>query len=62
MTIEKLNKSYTVFSDSNEKIGTFQLDSDNLYYFWINDNTPGCWSAYDLSEIAKLLDNINKQI
>ena len=59
MKIEKLNKSYYVF-DGNEEIGSFQLDSDGYYYFWENSELTGCWTAYDLREIAELLDEVNE--
>ena len=60
MKLEKLNESYFVFADNNKEVGSFQLDSDGSYYFWINDEASGCWTAQNLKEIAELLDEVNK--
>lgn len=60
MKIEKLNESYFVFADNNKEIGSFQLDIDGSYYFWDNSELAGCWTAQNLKEIARLLDEVNK--
>ena len=60
MKIEKLNQSYKVLADNNKEIGSFQLDDNGLYYFWIKDETTGAWTAQNLKEIAQLLDDINQ--
>lgn len=60
MRIEKLNSSYFVFADNNKEIGSFQLDVDGSYYFWDNSELTGCWTAQNLKEIARLLDEVNK--
>lgn len=58
--IEKLNKSYSVKTDSNLYIGSFQLDTDGFYYFWQDTESTGCWGAWELRRIADLLDEVNK--
>ena len=59
MKLQKLNNSYFVLADNNKEIGSFQMDSDGSYYFWVNEEASGCWTAYNLGEIAKLLDEVN---
>lgn len=58
--IEKLNQSYSVLTDSDKSLGTFQLDSDGFYYFWEDSQLTGCWGAWGLRKIADLLDEVNK--
>lgn len=58
--LEKLNKSYSVLTETNKEIGSFQLDSDGFYYFWEKSDLAGCWSAHSLRAIADKLDEINK--
>lgn len=60
MRIEKLNNSYFVFTDSGKELGTFQLDIDGSYYFWENSESTGCWTAQNLRETARFLDEVNK--
>ena len=61
MKLEKLNKSYTILTDSDKKIGSFQLDSDGDYYFWETNDFPGGWSSHNLKKIADLLEEVNKE-
>lgn len=60
MKLEKLNKSYSVKTDSGREIGSFQLDSNGCYYFWENSELTGCWEAHNLRKVADLLDEVNK--
>jgi hypothetical protein len=60
MKLEKLNKSYYVKMDNDKIIGSFQLDSDGSYYFWLSEELEGCWTSHSLREIAMLLDEVNK--
>lgn len=60
MKLQKLNKSYSVLSNNDIVVGSFQLDSDGSYYFYHTDDIAGCWSAHSLKEIAELLDEVNK--
>ena len=60
MKVAGLNKSYRLFADNGKDIGSFQLDSDGFYYFWMDEDLTGCWTAHNLREIADELDKINK--
>ena len=60
MRVEKLNKSYRLFSDNGKEIGSFQLDVNGYYYFYTDEETSGGWESYSLREIADELDRINK--
>lgn len=60
LKLEKLNKSYSVKTDSKKEIGSFQFDSDGSYYFWENGEVSGYWGAHTLRQIASLLDEVNK--
>ena len=60
MRVEKLNKSYRLFSDNGKEIGSFQLDVNGYYYFYTDEETLGGWESYSLREIADELDRINK--
>lgn len=60
LKLEKLNKSYFVFTDNGIEIGSFQLDIDGFYYFYDNSELTGCWGAWELRKIADLLDEVNK--
>ena len=59
LKLEKLNKSYSVLTDSGKTIGSFQLDSDGFYYFYEDSQLTGCWGAWELRKIADLLDEVN---
>jgi hypothetical protein len=58
--LEKLNKSYSVLTETNVEIGSFQLDSDGFYYLWFKDDMTGCWTSHSLRLIADKLDEVNK--
>ena len=60
MRVEKLNKSYRLFSDNGKEIGSFQLDVNGYYYFYTDEETSGGWESYSLREIADELDKVNK--
>ena len=60
MRVEKLNKSYRLFSDNGKEIGSFQLDVNGYYYFYTDEETSGGWESYSLREIADELNRINK--
>ena len=60
MRVEKLNKSYRLFSDNGKEIGSFQLDVNGYYYFYTDEETSGGWESYNLREIADELDKTNK--
>ena len=60
MRVEKLNKSYRLFSDNGKEIGSFQLDVNGYYYFYTDEETSGGWESYSLREIADELYRINK--
>ena len=53
-------ENYKLFADNNEEIGSFELDVDGFYYFWLKEDSKGCWEAHTLREIADKLDEINK--
>lgn len=58
--LEKLNKSYSVLTDSHKVLGSFQLDTDGFWYFWEDSQLSGCWGAWELRKIADLLEEVNK--
>lgn len=60
LKLEKLNKTYSVLTDSNKVLGSFQLDIDGFYYFYEDSQLTGCWGAWELRKIADLLDEVNK--
>lgn len=60
LKLEKLNKSYSVITNTKRNIGSFQLDSNGFYYFWENSGVSGYWDSHTLREIAFLLDEVNK--
>lgn len=60
LKLEKLNKSYSVLTDSGKTLGNFQLDIDGFYYFYEDSQLTGCWGAWELRRIADLLDEVNK--
>jgi hypothetical protein len=51
---------YIVYYKPNMKcIGSFSMDVDGYYYFWMNDN-GGSWGSNTLKMISDALDVINK--
>lgn len=58
--IEKLLRSYKVKTETDKHLGSFQLDSDGSYYFYITEELEGCWTSQSLREIAEKLDEVNK--
>lgn len=61
MKIEKLNKSYRVKTETDKYLGSFQLDSNGSYYFWVTEELTGCWNSHTLKEIAEKLDEVNDE-
>ena len=50
---------YNVTYRSGVGIGTFERGDDGYLYYWTKDR-EGFWDSTVLSEIAKLLDHLNK--
>lgn len=61
LKLEKLNKSYSVKTNSGLEIGSLQFDSDGSYYFYQNSEVNGYWSSHTLREIARLLEELDDE-
>jgi hypothetical protein len=59
--LEKLDKHYSVKTDSGKILGNFSLDVGGTYYFWGDSQLSVCWDAWGLRQIADLLDEVNKE-
>jgi hypothetical protein len=56
---EGKNRYMVSFKPNGKYIGSFSMDVDGYYYFWVN-NDSGCWGSYELRIISDALDKINK--
>jgi hypothetical protein len=56
---EGKNRYLVSFKPNGKCIGSFLMDVDGYYYFWVN-NDSGCWGSYELIVIADALNLINK--
>jgi hypothetical protein len=56
---EGKNRYLVSFKPNGKCIGSFLMDVDGYYYFWVN-NDSGCWGSYELRIISNTLDKINK--
>jgi hypothetical protein len=62
LLLKKENETkYSVYYKENMKcIGTFGMDVDGYYHFWLKPFNNGSWCSYELRMIADALDIINK--
>jgi hypothetical protein len=56
---ESKNRYLVSFKPNGKCIGSFLMDVDGYYYFWVN-NDSGCWGSEELMVIADALDILNK--
>jgi hypothetical protein len=56
---EGKNRYLVSFKPNGKCIGSFSMDVDGYYYFWVN-NDSGCWGSYELRITSDALDKINK--
>jgi hypothetical protein len=60
LKLEKINNNtYNVYWNNTVLVGTFEMDCDGFYYFYVSDD-PGSWTSYTLRLIADKLDEVNK--
>lgn len=51
---------YSLHTQTDIFLGTFETSEDGFFYFYENRNLTGCWGAWELRKIADLLDEVNK--
>ena len=59
LTKKEINKHNIDLYFKDKKIGDCVRDVDGYFYFWQYDD--GCWSSYQLKEVAEILDELNKE-
>ena len=60
--LEKVNDNcFNVYWNNTVLVGTFEMDCDGFYYFYVSDS-PGSWTSYYLKVIADKLDEVNKPL
>jgi hypothetical protein len=60
ITLVPDDKNYDMFWENGVHIGKAIIEADGFYYFE-SLRTYGLWSAFALTEIAKVLDELNKE-
>lgn len=60
LTRTKVNDyQYTLYFGELE-VGKIEMDVDGFFYWWDNEDLHGCSSSWELKEIARHLDELNK--
>jgi len=58
---KSLASEYNVFFYTGARIGTFELEVDGFYVFWLERSRQGFFTAEVLAGIAKCLNTVNQQ-
>ena len=58
----KIEKGVHDLLVNNKRIGSFIIDVDGYYYFWMDPKLSGSWNSNALRLIADKMDMLNKDM